>query len=108
MDAIMNDAKVVRIGQLNDLFRKTGAGVMLTRGVQAVHNLPGLMRAIRQFNDFDESNNPYGERDFGRIEWFGDKVFWKIDYYNRDFDAWEDPLSPKCQRVLTVMLSSEY
>ena len=108
MDAIMNDVKVQRIALLNDAFRKSGFGVVLTCGVQSVHDLQGLLKAVREFNSFDENNDPYGERDFGRINWFGDKVFWKIDYYNRGYTAGEDPLAADCKRVLTVMLANEY
>ena len=108
MDTIMSEVNVQRIALLNDAFRKSGFGVMLTCGVQSVVDLSGLLKAVREFSRFNEDNDPYGERDFGRINWHGDKVFWKIDYYNRTMDAWEDPLSPACQRVLTVMLSDEY
>jgi len=42
------------------------------------------------------------------LVWHGDKVFWKMDYYNQALDEWEDPLSRDCKRVLTVMLAEEY
>jgi len=93
---------------LNDKFRKSGFGVTLTCGVQSVTDLNGLMRAIREYDNFTEDNDPYGEHDFGKLDWNGDKVFWKIDYYNETFDAWEDPLTAKCRRVMTVMLADEY
>ncbi len=35
-------------------------------------------------------------------------VLWKIELYDQSLSQWEDPLSPDCQRVLTVMLASEY
>ena len=93
---------------LNDQFRKSGFGVTHTCGVQGVEDLDGLMRAVRAFSEFTEDNDPYKEHDFGSLEWKGDKVFWKIDYYNETFDAWEDPLSGTCKRVMTVMLAEEY
>lgn len=42
------------------------------------------------------------------LDWFGNKVFWKIDYYDSAFELWADPLSSECHRVLTVMLADEY
>ena len=100
--------KIVMISMVNDKFRKSGFGVTLTNGVQSVPDLQGLLQAIREFDDFTEDNDPYGEHDFGSLVWNGDKVFWKIDYYNETFDAWEDPLSQKCKRIMTVMLAQEY
>ena len=57
---------------------------------------------------FVESNDPYGEHDFGSLNWEGHKIFWKIDYYDPAFKGWCSPLQPECERVLTVMLAEEY
>jgi len=100
--------KEVMISMLNDKFRKSGLGVNLTCGVQEVENLPGLLESIREFDDFTEDNDPYGEHDFGRLDWNGDKVFWKIDYYDKSLQYWADPLTKECNRVMTVMLAEEY
>lgn len=93
---------------LNDQFRKSGLGVVLTNGVQSVKDLDGLLEAIREYDDFDGDNDPWLEHDLGRIEWNGDKVFWKIDYYDEDLSQWEHPLCGSCNRVMTVMLANEY
>lgn len=94
---------------LNDQFRKNSIkDIHFTCGAQGVEDLEGLMRAVRSFDDFNESNDPYKERDFGRIEWKGDKVFWKIDYYNDTLSCYEDPLTGTCRRVMTIMLAEEY
>jgi len=93
---------------LNDQFRSSGFGITLTGGVQSVEDLPGLLQAIKEFDNFNKSNDPWKEHDFGRLDWHGDKVFWKIDYYNETLDEWEDPLCGSCRRVMTVMLSEEY
>lgn len=104
----MQMVKEVMISMLNDQFRKSSLGVTLTCGVQGVEDLNGLMRAVREFDDFNEDNDPHCEHDFGRIDWKGDKVFWKIDYYNKTLDGWADPLTKECHRIMTVMLADEY
>jgi hypothetical protein len=104
----MTCSQVLEVASVNDAFRRSGFGVTLTRGIQELPDLDGLMSAIRDFNRFNEDNDPYGERDFGSIDWYGEKVLWKIDYYNDKLTCFEDPTSPTCQRVLTVMCSYEY
>jgi hypothetical protein len=96
------------IAELNDTFRRAGRSVTVTSGVQELVDVLGLLGEVQDYDSFEESNDPYGEHDFGSLEWDGRKVFWKIDYFNQTLDTWEDPLSPKCRRVLTVMLASEY
>lgn len=71
-------------------------------------DLIGLSRAVEDFNRFTEDNDPYGEHDFGKLTWYEQTVFWKIDYYDQELQHWCDPLSPDCNRVLTVMLAEEY
>lgn len=104
------------IAELNDLLR-TGRNAelgtwLITQGIQAMPEADQLaiLSKVRRFEAFSEDNNPYGERDFGAFEQGGEKVFWKIDYYNRALDGGsEDPAdSFKTRRVLTVMLASEY
>ncbi len=97
-----------KIATLNDIFRQYGYSFTLTQGVQAIDDLAGLLLKVRLFNTFTEDNDPYGEHDFGKVEWQGETVFWKIDYYDSKLQGWCDPLDAKCTRVLTVMLSEEY
>ena len=100
--------KEVMVSMLNDEFRQSGFGVTMTNGAMGLPDVCGLMRAVRLYNQFDIDNDPYEEHDFGSLEWHNDKVFWKIDYYDKTLQRWEDPLSSMCNRVLTVMLASEY
>lgn len=99
---------VTKVSDLNDRFRERGFNVLLTGGVRSVTDLNGLMEAIRGYSNFNEDNDPWLEHDFGKLDWNGDKIFWKIDYYNEEMTEWEDPLSPECHRVMTVMLANEY
>lgn len=94
--------------KFNDRFRELGFGITLTQGVHALPKLDGLLHAVRNYDKFDDNNDPHGEHDFGSLYWYGKKIFWKIDYYNPTFSGWCDPLSENCKRVLTVMLAEEY
>lgn len=111
------DGMLSKIAELNDQLRQN----LFTPGQNqvfvsaAVSSLPYLERArlldkVQKFNDFNEENNPYGERDFSRIEHNGTNYFWKIDYYNKTMDAGsEDASNPDITtRVLTIMRSDEY
>ncbi len=98
----------MRVAKLNDMFRHSGRGIVVTPGVQTLEDLPGLIEQVCTFEEFKEVNDPYGEHDFGKIIWYGEKVFWKIDYYDQELKYGEEPLSPDCRRVMTVMLASEY
>jgi hypothetical protein len=97
-----------RIAEINDAFRKTGLGMTMTQGVLCLEALPRLLQKIAEFSDFNEDNDPYGEHDFGSLNWYGERILWKIDYYDRKLEYGGDPLSPDCRRVITVMLASEY
>jgi hypothetical protein len=82
---------------------------MITQGVQALPDVLGLVRAVQAYNRFTPDNDPYGERDFGGINWHDDTVaLWKIDYYDQALEYGEDALSPDCRRILTIILASEY
>lgn len=103
-----------RIRALNDALRNTFSGgrVMVTRGLAdaAGDQLPQVLELVRTFDAFDYRNDPHGEHDFGALEWDGETVFWKIDYYDADGEGLSpDPSDPAVtQRVLTVLLAWEY
>ena len=105
------DTETVRateIAKRNDEYRRSRQGFVITRGVSALPDISTLLDAIRDHSKFNEDNDPYGEHDFGSLRFFGQKLFWKIDYYDSALEAWCDPLSEECHRVLTVMLAEEY
>ena len=106
--------KSQKIARLNDEFRKTGRGGYITK-TQGINALPvkdqvQILNLVQAFNDFSEANDPYGEHDFGKVEYNGNKAFWKIDYYDTDMEQGsEDPSDPeKTVRVMTIMLTHEY
>ena len=111
----MSDTTTRRIAELNDLCRKApgvAGRLFQTSGIDALP--PADQSAIRErvemFDAFTPENDPHGERDFGAFEHKGQRIFWKIDYYDRTLTKGsEDPSDPKqTARVLTIMLASEY
>jgi uncharacterized protein DUF3768 len=71
---------------------------------------PAVRQAVRDFDTFTEENDPYGEHDFGALDFDGKRFFWKIDYYDTNLQyRSEDPAdTEKTDRVLTIMLADEY
>ena len=102
------------IQKLNDNFRKTFSGgkVMLTLGINTKpsNEIAEIIRKVKQFNNFTAANDPYEEHDFGSFDYKGQRIFWKIDYYDRNLQYLsEDPAdASKTIRVMTSMLADEY
>jgi len=102
------------IAQLNDSLRRlfTGGQFFLTAGIRALamdmqHE---ILAHVRSFEEFNADNDPYGEHDFGSFDHGGQKIYLKIDYYDRDVNFGSpDPTDPKATtRVLTILLAEEY
>lgn len=100
--------RAAKIARRNDIFRRGGFGFMLTSSIERIPDLLDIIGEVRMYTDFDEYSDPHYEHDFGLIHWYGKKIIWKIDYYDRDLEYACDPLARNCQRVLTVMLAGEY
>jgi uncharacterized protein DUF3768 len=114
-------ALATRIRELNDAFRRDPStfGVrighdqhIVTNGV-AARGLPFVARAVRavlDYTDFNEGNDPYGEHDFGRFTIDDAVLFWKIDYFDNQLKYGSpNPADPDItRRVLTIMLAEEY
>lgn len=102
------------IATLNDNFRKTftGGQVLLTAGIAAMssEDKANIISMVQNFNDFTPSNDVYGEHDFLSIDYKGNKIFAKIDYYDLNYEFMsENPANPDItNRVLTILLSCEY
>lgn len=103
-----------KIAELNDEFRagRAGGRLCVTPGVIRHVNgtADGMLRAVRTYSSFNADNDPYGEHDFGSLEWDGKLLFWKIDYYDIDLQFGSpDPADVDVTtRVMTIMLASEY
>lgn len=114
-----NNAEIInaRVRELNDNFRRdifnpSLGELFLTAGVGALKDGDrfALIQEVQCFEDFDEGNDPYGEHDFGRIDFKGEKYFFKIDYYdrNKEFHSPDKSNPDLTTRVLTIMHASEY
>lgn len=106
--------KTLSIRIMNDTFRHTftGGRVVATSGIfeQFQNDFLTVLQMVRNYEDFSEDNDPHGEHDFGAFDYMGHKIFWKIDYYDRQMEMGSpDPADPaQTTRVLTVFLASEY
>lgn len=102
------------IKTLNDNFRKTftGGRVLVTAGIDSLpaDDVANITLLVQNFNDFNKGNDPYGEHDFGSFMYNGNKIFWKIDYYDISNQYLsDDPANPSVtNRVMTIMLADEY
>ncbi|MEL7706191.1 DUF3768 domain-containing protein [Citromicrobium bathyomarinum] len=107
-------AHKARIANLNDQLRQgTGAGqAFITEGILAIGEgaVADILTLVASFTEFDNSNDPHQERDYGSFIYLTHKIFWKIDYYDRSLEFGSpDPADPDVTtRVLTIMLAREY
>jgi Protein of unknown function (DUF3768) len=104
-----------KIRALNDALRAIAAGVgriYVTAGIAALplQDQIEIMQRVQNFSDFTPNNDPYGEHEFGSFEYGGKKIFWKIDYYDRQLKFCSPDRADESvtTRVLTVLLAEEY
>lgn len=107
-----NTAEIARLNDLARTAMGVAGRVVQTPGVCALtpEDQSAVREKVETFTDFTPDNDPYGEHDFGAFEHNGERIFWKIDYYDPAMEyASDDPSDPKSTvRVLTIMLASEY
>jgi hypothetical protein len=111
----MTTENTQKIRELNDAFRKCfppNGKRYITDGIFALDEADraAILQEVRTFDAFTEDNDPHGEHDFGAFDFNGERIFWKIDYYDADCKhGSEDPSDPaQTTRVLTIMLAEEY
>ena len=94
------------IATKNDNFRKTflGGKVFLTPGVIESKSKEKVINAVRTFDTFTQDNDPYFEHDFGKVNIDGEDYFFKIDYYDSNYECFQEDGN----RVLTIMRADEY
>jgi Protein of unknown function (DUF3768) len=103
-----------RIRALNDELRHTltGGMVVTTPGIAALGQeaVERIVKTIAVFDDFCHANDPHEEHDFGAFKADGQRIFFKIDYFDNDLTYHSpDPSDPAVtRRVITIMLADEY
>lgn len=103
-----------RIRTLNDELRRNlrGGKAVMTPGVAALGSeaIQRLVHTIAVFDDFCTASDPHGEHDFGAFDFDGVEIFFKIDYFDKDFQFHSpNPGDPTVtERVITLMLAEEY
>src|SRR5262249_39146499 len=112
---IEDDVALARVRELNDEARMflTDGRAVVSRGIAAKNSdeVADILERVRTFDAFTSHNDPYGEHDVGSFEFGRERIFWKIDYYDRSGEHYgsPDPADPcVTTRVLTVMLADEY
>ncbi len=99
--------------EINDYFRiqMPMTSVFLSRSIDAMEDNYDVVELVKNFNDFNENNNPDGEHDFGAFDFNGQQIFWKINYYDAT-DMNQGSANPSdsavTRRVLTIMLAEDY
>lgn len=110
----MPEKDFLKIRELNDLLRTTGRGgtIQMTNSVArySKEDIAVVIDRIISFSDFNDGDDPYGEHDFGSFDFKDEKIFWKIDYYDKAMDfGSDDPADPEqTERVLLIMLAEDY
>ena len=112
LDQTQEVIKLERIVNLNDQLRTEGKGgqIMCTAGVISLRNYKEIINEVRNFNNFNEDNDPYKEHDFGKVVVNGTDYFWKIDYYDLKHSGHSPDKSDAnvTRRVMTIMKAEEY
>ncbi len=120
-DVHEGELNVARIRELNDALRTctdpVGAlmlngQLVITRGIASRGSafIAKAAAAVRAFNDFAPDNDPFGEHDFAFVDVDGERIFFKVDYYDRNLE-WHSPDASDpavTRRVLTIALAEEY
>jgi len=107
-----NQAQQIRA--LDDDLRKhlNGGSAVMTPGIAALGQeaIDRIVETIAVYDDFCHANDPWEEHDFGEFEAEGEKIFFKIDYYDKTLIYHStDPADPSVtERVITIMLAEEY
>jgi len=106
--------KTEQIHNLNDRLRQnfSEGRAVITIGVAALgaEAVARIVKTIAVYDDFCHANDPYEEHDFGAFEVDGQKLFFKIDYYdNSRCCRSPDPSDLSVtERVITIMLAEKY
>jgi len=71
----------ISIAEFNDKLRQCPHLWVFTPGVRSLppEKIQVIIEMVRDFDNFNEDNDPWGEHDFGSFDFEGTKYFWKIE-----------------------------
>jgi hypothetical protein len=112
---------VGRIRELNDALRTStdpvlrliiNSQLVITRGVASRGDdfFKRALAAVRAFDDFTPDNDQHNEHDMAFLDVDGERIFFKVDYYDPELERHsDDPSDPAItRRVLTIGLAEDY
>jgi hypothetical protein len=84
----------------------------ITPGISALGEeaVARIVKTISVFDDFSHENDPHQEHDFGAFDAEGERIFFKIDYYDKSLQFHSSDTSNPLvtERVITILLAKEY
>ena len=88
--------------KINDQMRRNQHRIFLSKGIQSYTNpeLTDIMNIVRNFKNFNLSNDPHKEHNFGTFMYKGEKLLWRIDTHY--------PENTPYHKFLVVMKATEY
>ena len=110
----MSSPDPAQIRALNDDLRKhlLSGGAVMTAGIAALgaEAVLRLVKTVAVFDDFCHANDPHEEHDFGKFDFDGVEVIFRVDYYDKTLTCHSsNPADPNVtERVITLMLADEY
>ena len=122
-DEIKQDGRehVLRIRELNDALRTCtdpilrliiNGQLVITRGIHELGNafFKNAVAAVRAFDNFTPDNDPHGEHDMAFLDVDGERIFFKVDYYDSEmqYHSPDPAVAGVTRRVLTIGLASDY
>jgi hypothetical protein len=112
----MNDITIrtaEAVAKDNDLLRRLliptpRSRVILTESIFSSPYQMEILKAVKDFKDFNIDSDPYGEHDYASFRVRGEVYCFKIDYYDENFEFGVDPYEEKTLcRVITIMRPEE-
>lgn len=100
------------VREQNDKYRKSlvrtpNFRVYLSPSVAESPIREKIIETVRQFDSFDEANDPHKEHDCALFKIDGKTYMFKFDYYDKNLEYGVDPLEEEPYRVLSILLPSE-
>ena len=111
-------AEMIAIAEQNDFFRQkptlneASGRWVYTAAINAEGPtfLEACVKAVGEYSDFTEDNDPYGTHEMGFMIVQGKTVWWKIDLFDQAYNMGSPNPSAlvDTRRVLTILFPDDY